>query len=169
MKTVEIRRTGGLAVAALLVAGAVRASSFDVASGEVKTLDDSTVSSYDAASVAAGGVLVQLLPFADESVIAKLEENAASLTGLSHLFDEGKSLSDIADIALRGIEYDLFDTLDGDYRCNCSRDRVKQALVSIGREELEKLAQEQEETQIECHFCDKKYVFSKEEILDLLK
>lgn len=124
----------------------------------------------DASVRAAGGVLVQLLPFADESVIAKLEENAASLTGLSHLFDEGKSLSDIADIALRGIEYDLFDTLDVDYRCNCSRDRMKRALLSVGRRDLETMFAEQvaegkpEELELSCRFCNAAYTFTKRDL-----
>lgn len=84
MKTVKIRRTGGLAVAALLVAGAVRAASFDVASGEVKTLDDSTVRGYDAASVAAGGVLVfdtsEAPPFAVTGAGVVRKANAATWT-----------------------------------------------------------------------------------------
>ncbi len=117
----------------------------------------------------AGGYLIQLLPGAPEEDISALEENIRSIAPVTVMLDEGKSIDDICHIALKGFEPQLLDESMSEYRCNCSRDRVKQALVSIGREELEKLAQEQEETQIECHFCDKKYVFSKEEILDLLK
>lgn len=117
----------------------------------------------------AGGYLIQLLPGAPEEDISALEENIRSIAPVTVMLDEGKSIDDICHIALKGFEPQLLDESMSEYRCNCSRDRVKQALVSIGREELEKLAKEQEETQIECHFCDKKYVFSKEEILDLLK
>lgn len=117
----------------------------------------------------AGGYLIQLLPGAPEEDISALEENIRSIAPVTVMLDEGKSIDDICHIALKGFEPQLLDESMSEYRCNCSRDRVKQALVSIGREELEKLAQEQEKTQIECHFCDKKYVFSKEEILDLLK
>ena len=117
----------------------------------------------------AGGYLIQLLPGAPEEDISALEENIRSIAPVTVMLDEGKSIDDICHIALKGFEPQLLDESMSEYRCNCSRDRVKQALVSIGREELEKLAQEQEKTQIECHFCDKKYVFSKEAILDLLK
>ena len=124
----------------------------------------------DATVRAAGGVLVQLLPFADEAVIAKLEENAAALTNVSHLFDEGKSLTDIADIALRGIEYDPFDVLDVDYRCNCSRDRMQRALLSVGKKDLLAMFAEQvaegkpEALELSCRFCNAAYSFTKRDL-----
>lgn len=116
---------------------------------------------------AAGGVLISLLPFAAEETIAQLEKNAANLANVSRLFDEGLTCEQIMNIALEGIEYDIFDELDVDYVCDCSRDRCARALVSLGKKEVDGLFAEcaaegkPEEVQFECHFCDKKYVFTK--------
>lgn len=124
---------------------------------------------------AAGGVMVQLLPFADNKVIDQLEKNASSLHNISSLLEQGKSLVDIADIALAEIEYDVFDELEVEYHCTCSRERIAGALHSIGEAELERLMAEQraegkpEELEVCCHFCDAKYLFPKKEIEDFFK
>ena len=124
---------------------------------------------------AAGGVVVQLLPFADTAIIDQLEKNANSLSNISALFDRGLSLNEIADIALDGIAYDLFDELDVAYRCTCSRERIKEALQSIGEKELKAMLAEQvaegkpEELEVHCHFCGTNYTFDKQEISGFFK
>lgn len=124
---------------------------------------------------AAGGVVVQLLPFADNAVIEQLEKNANSLSNVSALFDRGLSLEEIAAIALDGIEYDLFDELDVSYRCTCSRDRISEALRSIGETELNAMLAEQvaegkpEALEVHCHFCGTNYTFDKQEINSFFK
>ena len=118
---------------------------------------------------AAGGVFVQLLPFPDEAVIARLEENSKFLNNISTKFDEGLSNEDILKIALNGIEYDLFDELTVEYKCDCSYDRTRRAIVSLGKAEIDSIFAEkrdngeEEKIELECHFCDKKYVFTKED------
>lgn len=124
---------------------------------------------------AAGGVFVQLLPFADNAVIEQLEKNAASLTNISAMFDRGLSLKEIADIALDGIEYDVFDELDVAYRCTCSRTRIAEALHAIGEKDLREMLAEQvaegkpEALTVNCHFCGNDYIFTKEEIEGFFK
>ncbi|MBQ8566641.1 MAG: Hsp33 family molecular chaperone HslO [Clostridia bacterium] len=119
---------------------------------------------------AAGGVFVQLLPFPDENVIARLEENSKFLNNISTKFDEGMSNEDILKIALNGIEYDIFDELEVEYKCDCSVERTKRAVISLGKTEIEKIFAEQRENgeeekiSLECHFCDKKYDFYREDI-----
>ena len=119
---------------------------------------------------AAGGVLVQLLPFADEAVISKLEENASALSEVSRLIDSGKTLEEIADIALSGIEYDIFDTLEVEYKCDCSKERMHRALISVGEKDLNEMFAEQvaegkaEELEISCRFCNKAYKFTKKDL-----
>lgn len=124
---------------------------------------------------ASGGVFVQLLPFADESVVARLEENAKNLSNISLKFSQGLSNEEILKIALDGIEYDLFDELEIEYKCNCSRRRTEKALISIGPSEIESVFAEQrargesEIISLECSFCNKKYEFTKEDVASLFK
>ena len=108
---------------------------------------------------AAGGVIVQLLPFAAESAIAQLEKNAANLSAISKLFDEGKTNEEIANIALEGIEYDLFDTIDVGYKCTCSYKRVGNALLSLNPYELYNILAAEKIMTVNCQFCDRVYQF----------
>ena len=122
---------------------------------------------------AAGGVFVQLLPFADEEVVTKLEENARLLSNVSTLFDKGLSNEEILKIALTGIEYDLFDELEIDYECNCTPERTERAIISLGKQEIEKIFEEQraageaQELSLHCQFCNKEYKYTKEKALKL--
>lgn len=119
---------------------------------------------------AAGGVLVQLLPFADAHVIDLLERNARELSNVSALFDSGMTNQAIADIALHDIPYDVFDELDVAYRCTCSRDRITRALITLGKPELLKMLDEQVAEgkppvlTVNCRFCDRSQRFTREDI-----
>ena len=114
---------------------------------------------------AAGGVFIQLLPFAAEETIAAIEKNIPKLANVSKLFERGYDNKKIADIALEGIEFDVFDELEVEYKCNCSRERVSDALHSLGKSELYKMLDEQvaegkdESLEVLCRFCDKKEIF----------
>ncbi len=119
---------------------------------------------------AAGGVMVQLLPFADPHVVDQLEKNAASLGNVSSYFDRGMTNEEIAAIALDGIEYDLFDEIDVAYACTCSRERIAAALHSLGKKELDKMLAEQvaegkeEALSVHCQFCNSTYSFTPTDI-----
>lgn len=127
----------------------------------------------DCTCKAAGGIMIQMLPFFDEAVAAKIEENISKLANVSTLLSKGASLEEIAGIALEGIEYDLFDELDVEYRCNCSREKVGKMLRSLGQNELMKLLDEQtaegkaRELEVKCRFCGKAEVFDEEDIMGL--
>ena len=114
---------------------------------------------------AAGGIIIQLLPFADEETVSQIEKNIPKLSNISRLFEEGMDNQEILKIAMEGIEYDLFDEIDVDYLCTCSEERMRQALASIGKTDLEKLFADQvaegkpEELEIVCRFCNSKYTF----------
>lgn len=118
---------------------------------------------------ASGGVMIQLLPFADDEVISQLEKNAPLLNNVSAMFDKGMTNEEILKIALTGIEFDIFDELDVDYKCNCSRERTEKALVSVGKDEAYKILDEQAKEgldyiELSCHFCDKIYKFNKNDV-----
>lgn len=114
----------------------------------------------------AGGFIVELLPFASEEVITTIEENIKKMSSVTTLLSEGKSVEDIAMMALDGLEPNVLDDFKVSYRCTCSREKVETALISTGKEELLDMAKD-EQTQVECHFCDKKYVFTSAEIMAL--
>ncbi len=125
----------------------------------------------DLSCLAAGGVMIQLLPFADDEIISKIEKNAPKLSNVSRLFEQGLSLNEIADIAFEGIEYDIFDENEVEYKCTCSRERMLHAVASLGRRDVTKLLDEQEaegkprELEVTCRFCNGAYTFDEETIL----
>ena len=124
----------------------------------------------DLSCKAAGGIIIQLLPFADDETITKIEKNVPFLSNISRLFDSGMSNEEIMALAMQGIEYDLFDEIDVDYKCTCSRERMHKALVSLGEKDLRKLFDEQiaegkpEELEVECRFCNTKYTFTPDDL-----
>lgn len=116
---------------------------------------------------AAGGYLIQLLPFADEACIDVLEKNINSLPSVTNMLTSGMTGSDIALRVLEGLEPNILDSINVSYKCDCSRERVSKALIGMGSAELRSLADEQETAEVCCHFCDKKYYFSRDELLQL--
>ena len=129
----------------------------------------------DYTCLAAGGVMVQLLPFADDGVAATLEKNFSEFANISSLISRGASLTDIADIAMRGVEYDIFDELDVEYRCNCSREKVGNVLHSLGKKEICRLLDEQSaegkprELEVNCRFCSQRHVFDEKALMAMFE
>ncbi len=125
----------------------------------------------DYSCLAAGGVLVQLLPFADEGVIDLIERNAPNLVNVSRYFREGMSNREIADIAMRDIEYDIFDELEVEYKCDCEAKRFLDSIRSLGEKEIKSMLDEQQaegkprELEVKCRFCNKNYVFDEKTLL----
>lgn len=118
---------------------------------------------------AAGGVLIQLLPFAADETIDQIEKNTALLTNVSRLFASGKTNAEIAEIVMEGIEYDIFDELEVEYLCDCSRERITKTLASIGKDKVHQMLDEQlaegkeERLEVVCRFCGKKEYFTRED------
>ena len=116
---------------------------------------------------AAGGVLIQLLPFADEETICAIERNTERLVGVSKLFESGMTNEQIIAYVMDGIEYDIFDELEVGYECDCSWERTRAAIASIGRADVMKMFDEQvaegkeERLEVVCRFCNKKHYFER--------
>ncbi len=125
----------------------------------------------DYTCLASGGVLIQLLPFPDEATVDKIERNASDLVNISRYFERGMTNEEIADIAMRDIPYDVFDTIEAEYRCDCSRKRMHEKMLSLGKKELEGLLDEQEaegkprELTAICRFCNTEYTFMEKDLI----
>lgn len=117
---------------------------------------------------AAGGLLLQLLPFANESMIDQIEANVQKAGNITLLLTK-HSPEEILSIYLDGIEYDIFDELDCKYQCACSREKTDAALLSLGKDELEKMIAASSKTELTCQFCDCVYTYSKGDLQQLLE
>ena len=117
---------------------------------------------------AAGGFILQLLPGAPDSVIDKLEAGIAAAGSVTAMLDAGLSLQEMLSKVTGGMELEFFEPTPVEYRCYCTRERVEAALVSLGREELTKIADEGKDTKIECQFCDTEYVYTPEDVRRIL-
>lgn len=122
----------------------------------------------DLTVAAAGGFLIQLLPGCPEEIIDKIEYSVSDIEPVTTMLSKGMTADDIAKRALKNIKIDKLDENEIEYRCNCSRDRVAAALVSTGRESLKEMAESGEDTTVECHFCDKVYTFTPDDIRKLM-
>ena len=116
----------------------------------------------------AGGWLVQLMPGVKDTDIDRLEANLAKLEPMTTMLDKGRTLEQIVQAVLDGFAVDFLQTDEIGYRCACSREKVERALISMGRDELSKMAQEQETSEVTCQFCDKIYTFTRAELEQLL-
>lgn len=118
----------------------------------------------------AGGFLLNLMPDAEEDVIVKIEEALSKAPAISKMLDDDESLEDIVKIVSGDENPELIeDSLKIEYECDCSRDKFEQGLISIGKEELEKIIKEDGKASIRCQFCNKEYNFTKEELEALLE
>lgn len=118
---------------------------------------------------ASGGFIAQLLPNAASEAIDQLEQNISALSSVTDMLTEGLTIKDIVLKVLNGMEPSIINEKEAEYRCNCSRERVEKALVSIGKEDMQSLIDDEEDTEVSCHFCNKTYDFTKEQLKQLLK
>ena len=121
----------------------------------------------DTSIKAAGGFLVQLMPGADEALIGKLEENIFLMDQLTTILSEDGEEALFAQV-LKGLEYHLVGEAPVGYRCNCSRERVEEAIACIDPRELEQMIREAEPVEVSCQFCDARYQFSPFELQGIL-
>lgn len=113
---------------------------------------------------AAGGFLVQLLPFADDAAIDQLERNVKAIPPASAMIDQGMQPAEICEKLLEGLSPQILDDYFPAYRCDCSRERVERAVISLGKAQLDQLIEEDHGAELSCHFCGKRYAFSEQEL-----
>ena len=117
----------------------------------------------------AGGFIIQLMPFAEDAVIETLEKNLTTLPSVTAMLDEKMTPEQMLEKVLDGLEVTFTDTLPLAFHCNCSKERVEKALISVGEKEIKTMIAEGKPIEVNCHFCNKNYSFSIEELHNLLK
>lgn len=117
----------------------------------------------------AGGFIIQIMPDADEDTIFSLEIKLHEIEPVTTMFEKGMSAEDIMDYLIGDLQPNILDKVPVEYYCNCSREKVEKALVSLGKKEIAKIIEEDGEATLHCHFCNKDYKFSEEDLLKLIK
>lgn len=116
----------------------------------------------------AGGFIVQLMPFAEEATIAKLEQNLGRIDPVTKMLSDGDTPEQILDKVLAGLDPVITDRTPAAFSCNCGKERYERALVLLGKEEVKKIVDDGKPVEIRCQFCGKKYSFSPEEMQAVL-
>lgn len=117
---------------------------------------------------AAGGYIIQVLPNAEEEVITKLEENIVVADSVSTLIDKGYTPEQILEYICKGLDMKILEKKELKFVCDCSEERMEQALISIGEKDLTEIIEEDGKAEICCQFCDTKYQFDKDCLVDML-
>lgn len=112
----------------------------------------------------AGGFIVQLLPNASDEVIDRLEENLSKIKSVTAFFESGLGTEDLIRVICEGMDPEITDTIPVRFYCNCSRERVEKALISIGHKELDDMIADGKEVNLNCGFCNTDYTFSVEDL-----
>ena len=117
----------------------------------------------------AGGFIIQVMPFAEESVIAQLEENLKRVTSVTDLLEEGKSPEQILEYIFEGMDLEIQEKKPTQFFCNCTKDKVEKALISVGKKDIDEMIADGKTIEVNCHFCNKNYEFTIEELEDIVK
>ncbi len=117
----------------------------------------------------AGGFIIQVMPFAEETVIDKLEKRLGEIDSVTGMLDKGMLPEDILEYLMEGLGTEILDTIPTEYYCNCSKERVSKAIASIGRKDLQEMIDDGEPIEVNCQFCDAHYVFDTQDLKEMLK
>lgn len=117
----------------------------------------------------AGGFIIQLMPFAEDATINKLEENLKNVTSVTELLDHGCTPEGLLEALLGNLGIEVLDTLPTQFHCNCSKERVEKAVASVGREDLQAMIDDGEDIEVKCDFCNSTYKYTVDELKEILK
>ena len=116
----------------------------------------------------AGGFIIQVMPFAKEETISKIEENLKNVTSVTGMLDKGYTPEQILEELLGNVGFEITDKIPAQFYCNCSKERVEQAVASIGRKDLTELVEEGKDIEVKCHFCNTAYNYTIEDLTNIL-
>ena len=117
----------------------------------------------------AGGFIVQVMPFIEESVLEKLEQNVNKITSVTSMLDKGYTPEQILEEVLEGLDVEFIDKIPTQFACNCSKERVTKAIISIGKKDIQDMINDGKDIEVNCHFCNTQYAFTVEELKEILK
>lgn len=116
----------------------------------------------------AGGFIIQLMPFAEENLISDLEKRLQNFSSITSLMDEGMTSEDMINQLFDGYDTTINDSITPEYLCDCSKERVYKAVMSIGRKDIEEMIADNKPIEVNCHFCNQNYLFSVDELKSML-
>lgn len=116
----------------------------------------------------AGGFIIQLMPFATDEVISLLEEKIKNISSITSLLDSGKSIEAIIGDIFEKLGYVIHDKIPANYYCNCSRERVYKAVMSVGKSSINEMIADDEPIEVKCHFCNRSYTYDIEDLKSML-
>ena len=117
----------------------------------------------------AGGFIIQLMPFAEDKVIDKLEQNLKDVDSVTKLLSEGLSPEQILEKVLAGFDVEFTDKIPMSFSCDCDKKRVEKVLISVGKKELQKMIDDGKPVEVNCHFCNTNYTFDVNELKEIYK
>ena len=117
----------------------------------------------------AGGFIIQLMPFAEDSTIDRLEKNLTNLKSVTAMLDMGHTPEEMLEIVLEGMDVEITDTIATEFYCNCSKERIEKAIISIGEKDIKDMIADGKDIEVKCHFCNTGYNFSVDDLKRLLK
>jgi molecular chaperone Hsp33 len=116
-----------------------------------------------------GGFIIQLMPFADDALIDRLEKKVAEITSVTEMLEKGMTPEDILEYILGDFGLEITETIPTQFYCNCSKERVSKALASLGKMDLDEMIEDGKPIEVNCHFCNKNYVFDIDELKEIRK
>lgn len=117
----------------------------------------------------AGGFIIQMMPFAKEETISQIEENLKNITSVTDHLKKGETPEQILEILLGNLGLEITSTMSTKFYCNCSKERVEKAVISVGKKEIQDMIDDGQDIEVKCHFCNTAYKYSVEELKDILK
>ena len=117
----------------------------------------------------AGGFIIQVMPFVEDAVLDKLEENIKKIDSVTAMLDKGYTPEQILETVLEGMDVEFTDTVPTRFYCNCTKERVEKAIVSIGKKDIHEMIDDGKEIEVNCHFCNTNYKFTVDELKEIIK
>ncbi|MFR8403571.1 MAG: Hsp33 family molecular chaperone HslO [Monoglobus pectinilyticus] len=117
----------------------------------------------------AGGYIIQVMPECDDATLTKLENSIQGLMSVTEMLDKGMSVEEMLKYVMLGFDIEILETMDVGYKCDCSKERMERAIISLGKGQIQSIIDETGEAEICCHFCDRRYTFGEEDLKKFLE